>query len=228
MLLKKSFILNTLGAIVISSSVQAQNAPEVIYKIHDVMPIKENNEVVSCDYSVTFYNRAPEMVSNLDLNFSWLDSVIDDQIKEEKKEKFVDSKNKVSGYTGKSKTEEYSSKKISANVSVPPLPSQKQISIKSNIKTDRCFLLLQQPDLTVNKCRYGTSSSEKQAGICKNLFVYVSPEQGDYYTEFKPISYKQEQSQTEEENTKEKEELENIYNKALDSVKRMSKTLSSM
>ena len=47
MLLKKSFILNTLGAIVISSSVQAQNAPEVIYKIHDVMPIKENNEVVS-------------------------------------------------------------------------------------------------------------------------------------------------------------------------------------
>ena len=230
MIFKKTFMLNLLGAMAVSTicSAQETQSPEVIYKIHNVNPIKEDNKIVSCDYSVTFFNRAPEMVSNLSVNFTWQDNIIDEQIKAEKQEKVVDSQSKVTGYTGKSKTEEYTSKKISQNVSVPPLPASKQVSIKLNIKTDRCFLLLQKPELEINSCRYGNANSERNAGACQNMFTYISPAQGDYYSEFKPISYDNEQEEKDLQNQKEKQELEEIYNNALDSVKRINQTLDSM
>lgn len=229
MKLCKTVVLSFVSVIAAGSVCQAQVAePEVIYKIHDVSPVKEDNNVTSCDFSVTFFNRAPKMVSNLELSFSWLDEVIDNQIKAEKQEKVVDANGNVAGYNGKSKTEEYTAKRISVDFSVPPLASNKQVSIKSNIKTDRCFLLLQRPMLAVRNCRYGSSQSEETAGICNNLFTYISPEQGDYYTEFKPISYDQEKQDNEDKAMKEKNELENIYENALSSVKRISESLNAM
>ncbi len=226
---QKIFVMSLFGALSFSNAVQAQNsAPEVIYKIHDVNPIKEDNKIVSCDFSITFFNRAPQMVSNLALNFSWTDDVIENQIKAEKQEKVYDSEGKVAGYNGKSKTEEYTAKKISLDVSVPPLAASKQLSLKSNIKTDRCFLLLQKPELKIVNCNYGNAKSEENAGICNHLFNYISPEQGDYYTEFKPISYDEQKQEMENQAQKEAQELENIYENALNSVRRMSDTLNSM
>lgn len=226
--LHKTFILSLFGAIAVSSAVHAQvGNPEIIYKIHDVTPVKENNETVSCDFSVTLYSRAPQMLSNLSLGFSWLDDVIDNQIKAEKQEQVLDANGNVAGYNGKSQTEEFTPKTIGVDVSVPPLSPSKQISIKSNIKTDRCFLLLQKPILKVLTCRYG-NGTEESIGACNGLFTYISPEQGDYYTEFKPISYDEEKQEIENQAQKEKEELENIYENALDSVKRIGDTLSSM
>lgn len=226
---QKTFVLSLLGALAVSSVSHAQvSNPEVIYKIHDVSPVMEENKIVSCDFGVTLYNRAPQMVSNLSLNFSWQDDVIDEQIKAERQEKVMDENGRVAGYNGKSKTEEFTPKKISVDVSIPPLAASKQISVKSNIKTDRCFLLLQKPTLTVRSCRYGSAQSEETMGVCNNLFNYISPEQGDYYTEFKAISYNQEKQEMEDQAQKEKQELENIYENALSSVRRISDTLNSM
>lgn len=227
--LQKTLVLSLLSFIASGSVCQAQlSNQEVIYKIHDISPVKEDNKVVSCDFSITFFNRSPEMVSNLSLNFSWLDEVVDNQIKAEKQEKVFDANGRIAGYNGKSKTEQFTAKKISVDVAVPPLGSAKQISIKSNIKTDRCFLLMQKPKLMVQNCRYGSTQSEGTAGICKGMFRYISPEQGDYYNEFKPISYDQEKQEQEDLAKKEKQELDNIYENALNSVKRISETLKTM
>lgn len=229
MSLQKTFVLSLLSILAVTTVSKAQETnPEVIYKIHDVTPVKEDNKVVSCDFGITFYNRAPQMVSNLSLNFSWLDEVIDSQIKNEKQEEVLDENGNVAGYDGKSQTEELTPKKISVDVSIPPLAASKQISIKTNIKTDRCFLLLQKPTLGVRSCRYGSEQSEEMNGICNNLFNYISPEQPDYYNDFKDISYDQEKLEMETQAQKEKEELENIYENALDSVKRISDTLQTM
>ncbi len=226
---QKALVLSLAGVCTLASWATAQEkAPEVIYKIHDVTPVEENNKIVSCNYSLTLFNRAPQMVSNLSLNLAWLDEVVDDQIKAEKQEKVYDKDGKVSGYNGKSKTEEYTTKRISTDISIPPLASGKQISLKANIKTDRCFLLLQKPELRVLNCQYGNSRSEANAGVCKNMFRFISSDQGDYYTEFKPISYEQAKQETEQQTQKEKEELENIYTNALSSVNRISDTLKSM
>lgn len=226
---QKTFVLSLLGVLAVSSVSKAQEAtPEVIYKIHDVTPVKEDNKIVSCDFGITFYNRAPQMVSNLSLNFSWLDEVVDNQIKAEKQEKVVDETGNVAGYNGQSKTEEFTPKKISLDVSIPPLAASKQISVKANVKTDRCFLLLQKPILSISSCRYGNTQSEEMMGMCNSLFNYISPEEGDYYTDFKEISYDQEKEDQDAQAQKEKEELESIYENALNSVKRISDTLNSM
>ncbi len=226
---QKTFVLSLLSVLAVTPVCKAQiSNPEVIYKIHDITPVKEDNKIVSCDFSVTLFSRAPQMVSNLSLNFSWLDKVIENQIKEEKQEKVVDEDGKISGYNGKSQTEERTPKRISVDISVPPLVTSKQVSIKTNVKTDRCFLLLQKPTLSIRSCQYGNGQSEENAGVCNRLFTYISPEQGDYYTEFKPVSYDQQKQEMEEQNRKEKDELENIYENALASVKRITDTLVSM
>ncbi len=227
---KKNFVLGLVSALAISAASNAcAGNSEVIYKIHDINPVKEDNEVVSCDFSITFYNRTPQIVSNLSLDIGWLDEVIEEKIKQEKQEQIRDNNGRVSGYSGQSKTEQFTSKMISTNLSVPPLPPSKQISIRAAVKTDRCFLLLDKPELKVNTCKFGSAANvDKAAGACNGLFIFVSPDSGDYYTDFKPITYDEEKQEVEQQNRSEKKELDNIYNNAISSVKRISQTLDTM
>lgn len=227
---KKNFVLSLLSAVALMPVANANaDDAEVIYKIHDINPVKENNDVVSCDFSVTFFNRTPNIVSNLSMDISWLDQVVEDQIKQEKQEKVQNSSGRVSGYSGQSKTEQFTSKTISTALSIPPLPPQKQISIKASVKTNRCFLLLEKPQLQINTCKVGsTANVDKAAGACNNLFVYISPESGEYYNEFKPISYDAEKLETEKQNKSEQKELDKIYNNAVSSVRRINQTLETM
>lgn len=225
---KKKLLSNLVCAMAVSAATNVF-ANEVIYKVHDINPVKEDSEVVSCDFSVTFFNRTSEIVSGLSLDIAWLDEVIDEKIKEEKKEPTRDESGKKSGFSGRSQTEKFTSKTISTNLSVPPLPPQKQISLKATIKSDRCFLLMDNPILKVNSCKFGKKENvDSKAGACNNLFVYISPEKGDYYSEFKPISYDDEKKEIEKKNESEKQEMDALYNNAISSVKRISETLETM
>lgn len=227
---KKIFVLSLVSTLAISvtPNVYASDS-EVIYKIHDVMPVRSDGEVTSCDFSVTFFNRTSQIVSNLSLDISWLDDVIEDKIKDEKKEQIKDDSGRVSGYSGQSKTEQFTSKMISTNLSVPPLPPIKQISLKASVKTDRCFLLLEKPQMKINSCKLGAAANvDKAAGSCNDLFVFISSESGDYFSEFKPISYDEEKKEAEQQNQNEQKELDSLYNNAISSVKRVSQTLDSM
>ena len=227
---RKNIVLGLISALAASAAFNAYAVDEkVTYKIHDVSPVKEDNEVTACNFSVTFYNRTPQIVSDLSLDFSWLDEIVEEKIKEEKKEPVLNDAGKESGYSGKSKTEQYTSKKISTNLSVPPLPPAKQISLKATIKTDRCFLLLDKPILKVNSCKYGAEKNvDRTAGVCNNIFAFISPESGEYYTEFKPITYDEQKKEMEEKQKSEQNELDTLYNNAVASVKRISQTLDTM
>lgn len=227
---RKKIVLGLVGAIAASAAFNAYAVDEkVTYKIHDVSSVKEDNEVTACNFSVTFYNRTPQIVSDLSLDISWLDDVVEERIKEEKKEPVRNAAGSETGYSGQSKTEQFTSKKISTNLSVPPLPPSKQISLKATIKTDRCFLLLDQPQLKINSCKYGSEKNvDRTAGVCNNLFAFVSPESGEYYTEFKPITYDEQKKEIEQQQKTEQKELDTLYNNAISSVKRISQTLDTM
>lgn len=227
---RKKIVLGLVGAMAASAAFNAYAVDEkVTYKIHDVSSVKEDNEVTACNFSVTFYNRTPQIVSDLSLDISWLDDVVEERIKEEKKEPVRNAAGKETGYSGQSKTEQFTSKKISTNLSVPPLPPAKQISLKATIKTDRCFLLLDKPQLKINSCKYGSEKNvDRTAGVCNNLFAFVSPESGEYYTEFKPITYDEQKKEIEQQQKNEQKELDTIYNNAISSVKRISQTLDTM
>lgn len=227
---RKNLILGLVSALAVSAAFNAYAVGEkVTYKIHDVSPVKEDNEVTACNFSVTFYNRSPQIVSDLSLDLNWLDEVVEEKIKEEKNEPVKNGAGATTGYSGQSKTEQYTSKMISTNLSVPPLPPEKQISLKASIKTDRCFLLLDRPQLKINSCKYGAEKNvDRSAGACNNLFVFVSPEEGDYYTDFKPISYEAEKEEIAEKQKTQQNELDTLYNGAVASIKRVSQTLDTM
>ncbi len=228
--LQKNMIMSLFGAMLFMlPKVTHAEQSEVIFKIHDITPVEENGEVKSCSFGVTLYNRTPEMISNLGLNLSWTDDVIAEQIEAEKNEKVYDDKGNVKGYKGQSETEKNTTKKVFVSLSVPPLPQGKQISIKSSINTDRCFLLLQKPTIVVESCNYGSGkNTDKKAGVCKNLFTYVSPNDGEYYSDFKQISYTEEVEDIKNQAEREKKEMEKIYSEALSSVNRISQTLNTM
>ena len=227
---RKNFVFGFIGALALTAAFDVRAASqEVIYKIHDIHPLKDDTEITACEFSLTLFNRSDLTVNNLSLDIGWKDDVIENKIKEEKAEKVVDRNSGVRGYTGQSQTEKFTSKMVSTNVSVPPLQPGKQISVRSKINTDRCFLMMQTPELIVRKCSMGGSGDgDKTAGVCNDLFKYVSPVDGEYYTEFKEISYEEEKAQEIQQNIEEKKELDQLYGNAVSSVRRISETLNSM
>lgn len=227
---KKNFILGVISGLALSAASNAYAvSTEVIYKIHDINPIKEDGEVTSCEFVTTFFNRSYMPVTDITLDIGWKDDVVEDKIRAEKKEKAVDENGASSeGYTGESKTEKFTSKMISTNMSVPPLRPGKQMSVKTTIRTDRCFLLLDKPEIIVRSCLYGDEGNDKTAGVCKNMFKFIAPQSGEYYTEFKDISYDAEKKQAQDESNNEQKELNQLYNNAMNSVKRTTEALKSM
>lgn len=226
----KKLILGTVCGTFLFAAAEARAANEVIYKIHDVNPISEGSDVTGCDFSITLFNRASQIVSNLSVDLSWKDEVIENQINEEKVEKPKNAAemNNNRRTPGDSKTEEFTSKTVSANFNIPPIQPNKQISLKGNVKTDRCFLLMQEPELIVRSCKFGAGNTDTNAGLCKRMFKYISPEDAEYYTDFQAISYSEQRKEDQQLSQDEQKDLDRIYRNALSSVKRISETLNSM
>lgn len=229
--LKKKIVLNLACVLALLTAMDVKAADnEVIYKIHDIKPQKQDNEVVGCEFSATFFNRSNFLISNLSIDIGWTDEVIADKIIQEKKELKTNYRTGDTGYNTQSKTETFTSKTISTNLSIPPMAVSKQISVKGVVKSDRCFLLMEKPQVIVRSCKMGNNSAsdDKTAGLCKDLFTFVSPKDAQYYSDFKAVSYQTAKNMEERRNMDEKKDLDNVYGKAVSSVKRISATLKTM
>jgi hypothetical protein len=163
----------------------------VLFKIHDIVPEKNaNGKVLYCNVGATFFNRTKEDVSNAALTLSWNDDVIGDAIDQEeradKEKRRVDPKAPRPRYS----TAGFTGKVVNTSLKLPPLKVGQQVSLKTKVDTDRCFLLLNDMDVTVNNCgTAGMSERRSRSSGCDNLFSYVSPKMPEYYTEFKETSY---------------------------------------
>lgn len=179
----------------------------VLFKIHDIVPEKNSNgKVLYCNVGATFFNRTKEDISNAALTLSWNDDVIGEIIDKEeradKEMKRVDPKAPRSRYS----TAGFTGKVVNTSLKLPPLKVGQQVSLKTKVDTDRCFLLLNDMDVTVNNCgTAGMGERRSRSSGCDNLFSYVSPKMPEYYTEFKETSY-------DEQMQLENEEVDSLYN----------------
>lgn len=199
---------------------------EIIFKIHDVVPEKNaDGQVVYCNIGATFFNRTKADASNVSLDLVWNDSVIGDIIdiedREEKESRREGSKEPRSRYS----TAGFTSKKVSTLLKLPPIKMNQQITLKAKVDTDRCFILLEDMDISVVSC--GTLSDSTSKGACNNYFRYVSPKLDEYYTEFKEISW--EDQLVEEDNyiAEIQEEVDAIYKDAFDVIDNIVAPLTS-
>lgn len=229
---KKVFGL-ALGAVLATNigSASAQRAvpadddktEELLFKIHDITPVENREgEVIACDFNTTFYNRSSYNLKEAMLDFTWKDTSLEDVIKQEKEEDA--EKQNRNANRAYSETERRTSKDVNIMIEVPAIKPYKQITVNNRINTDRCFLLIEKVDFSVKSCSAEGLSGSRSArrasreSPCSRLFKYVSPEDAQYYLDFKEITPDEENSREEAKKQESKNEADGTYAKTIDAL----------
>lgn len=201
----------------------------ILFKIHDIVPVKNaDGNVVSCDVGATFYNRTDNEASNVALNLIWADEVVADAINQE--ERNAREAKRQNRRTSRYNTATYNSRNVTMSLRLPPMKPYQQITLKSKIATDRCFLLLNDMEVDVTNC--GTASEGKNVSgrvntNCSNLFRYISPKNPEYYSEFKQLSPEEQNAQEQSESDKQKQEINTLYKDTINSITALSRKLTT-
>ena len=227
------------------SSKIASGENVVLFKIHDVTPIKNEDGVLTdCEFGLTLYNRSPKSVDSATIDLSWADegisSVIDD---EDKKENDEIAAGKVNSFTQarQPKTETFETKTLTTSVVLPQIKPFRQVSLKSKIKSDRCFLMIENAEFSFSNCAVSDTSASTGSGRrlvsggrtsgmseCQTLFRFVSPKDPEYYREFQKVSFNEEAAQRLEARKKDIDELEENYNQMMKNLGGVVETLDSI
>lgn len=239
------FLTVLLAGVMSLTAVGVQAADSsVMFKIHDIKSVKNSDNLVeSCEFSTTFYNNSKVTVSNVSLDLVWKDTVVESTIAEEKKEAKTFRGRRVdntSSYRRGVGTDAFTTIELLAPVSLPPLAPGKQITVKNTVKSDRCFMMLENVEVNIKSCRTTGSNQTlgadgAQIGVstsvsenCNGLFKYYSPKDPEFYTDFKPISYDEEAKQEKAKVDRDKEEVGNMHEKALSAVRRVGEVVETI
>ncbi|MBE6452506.1 MAG: hypothetical protein E7012_03335 [Alphaproteobacteria bacterium] len=200
----------------------------ILFKVHDIMPVKDaDGRVTSCELGATFFNRSKGEVTNTELNLTWTDDVVVDAINQEERnarENKRANRKDVPRYS----TASANSKDVVLNLRLPPLKANQQVTLKSKINTDRCFLLLNDLDVDVINCSstiVNNGKKEIDKSACKELFRFVGPKSQEYYYEFKEISIDEAIIQDDNKIESKKNELNSLYEDTIKSLNNASKKL---
>lgn len=201
----------------------------VLFKVHDIVPVKNaDGNVVACDVGATFYNRTANEIRNASLNLVWTDEVIGETINQEERDA-KEARRANRKNTARYNTSSYTGKNIVLKLRLPPLKSYQQVTLKSKVGTDRCFLLLNDMEVDILNC--GGSSGDKKAkgpavqSSCEGLFTYVSPKSPEYYNDFQAISVVEQNAQENAALLTKKDAMYNAYQDALKQFDALNKTL---
>ena len=229
----------------------------VLFKIHDVASLKNDDGVITeCEFSLTLYNRSPKYIDGATIDLTWVDEGVSSVIEEEEKKDIEDvaaGRDKVRRMK-LPKTENFVSKDLTASVNLPSIKPFRQVSLKSKIKSDRCFLMIEDATYTFSSCNVsdtGSSNTNKnpsagnairlnssilaQSGSsvgggseCDNLFRFVSARDPEYYREFQKVSFNEEASQRQESRAKDLKEFEDNYGKIMENLNDAVTTLEGI
>ncbi len=216
--------LLVLGASLVAGSVRAED--NVLFKLQDIVPVKNADGLVtSCDFGATFYNRSNVELASATLTLVWQDDVVADAIDQEARNEREDrrlNKNTSSRY----KTSSLSNKDVKLTLKLPPLKPHQQVSLKSKVATERCFLLLNDVDIRVSNCRTSTTSENGNRNSsnsgCQDLFKFVTINNPEYYSEFKEVSDADLQSAEYSQLEQKKNDLQSLYNDTLNEINRVT------
>ena len=215
------------GCVCASASWAADDV--VLFKIHDVTPVENADGLTaSCKYGITFYNRSSYTLKNARLSLSWQDEGISKVIEEEKQ----DTKNNRNSRSKKSETEAITPNTVVSAITISNLGPKQQKSFQQTLNSDRCFLLMGNVNFTAGDCSVASSGENSEnpysGDQCSSFFQFVSPENPEYYRDFGPISYTQEKTNAAEERTKDRSEINKLYEETLSEFNKVKSTLAEI
>ena len=218
-----STLMLACAAMITSANAQTQEDTTkpraVLFKLHDIKPVLNADGIIThCDFVTTFYNRSTSSLKQAQVEFGWTDEVsaqyFNDDIKiENQAQPSANSRNKK-------EVEKLGD--ITTVVDMPSLGSYKQVSVKSSVKSEKCFLLLGNMKYRVNSCALissetSDSASRRRANTtaapseCAQLFEYVDLNNPEYHDEFKEISYSEQERITDDNKKQDVKELDTSY-----------------
>lgn len=237
-----------LSCSLLAVSAQAQENEEpttkpraVLFKVHDIKPVENQDGVVThCDFLVTFYNRSTESLRQAKLDMSWRDEVSDRYVISDDDIKAapvvpVNQRNTRGGQLVMSD--------IATSVDMPALGSYKQATVKGSVKTEKCFLLLDNLDFNVAACsvigkednttqapsnRRGRVAATRNTSECANMFQYVDSKNPEYYDEFKNISFSEQERLLKDEKKQDTSDIESTYENTVKNFDRANSILSNI
>lgn len=204
----------------------------ILFKVHDVKPVKNSKgeEVNACDFYVTFYNRSDKDINGAQLDLTWVDNSLIDVIDAEKEKSAEKHKNGEDVDADFSYTQNGNPLQLTASIDMPAIKSYKQITVRQSLKTDRCYILLDDLSINVKSCavKKTDGNSFNSSDACKGLFRFVSQENPEYYTDFKPVSYTMRKNSDIKERAGQEKEMEEQYKKAVKSMDALTQTLAEI
>ena len=216
-------------------SVQAAD-DAILYKIHDVKPIKNDaGALVGCDYNATFFNRTSSNLKSADINLVWFDDTVNAMAQQEQKknEQASSNRNTRNKKSNQKVPESSSVASISSSIQLANLAPAQQKTVHAKISSDRCFLLIGDVSLAASNCDVAAAdnasgSSFKGNQGCSGLFKFVPASDPQYYSEFKQISPEEEKVQQENTRIEQRNKINQAYGETLAQFKKVTEALNAI
>lgn len=209
----------------------------VLFKIHEIKPVTNPEGVVTdCDFLVTFYNRTNKGLRPAKIDMGWTDNVSNRyMIETEYKEEAPTIK--VERYSNRQENEKLGD--ILTSVDMPSLGSYKQATVKASVKTEKCFLLLDNVSYRVASCSIVENEEENNtarrrsarsgaSAECANLFEYVDSSNPEYHDEFKNISFSEQERLMLEDRKQDVSTLESSYEGIVKNFEKVEQIISNI
>lgn len=208
-------------------------ADAVIFKVHDISPVSDEGVVTGCDFTVTLYNRTAINFRTFTINMQWKDAV-DERFKFNRYVESVlgaDEAAKQKDFLGEDSTD----KPLQTAITVNAFGADKQISVRSHVNNEKCYLMLSKADFNVSPCdiarsidtagSFGVGAENKE---CTSLFQLVDTSNPEYFGQFKKISATEIAEQSKAAESKELSDIDIVISKIVENLGTSDKTLTNI
>lgn len=228
-------LLHTLSAVVICFSVNdvkaqvsdgdkadSSKANAIIFRIEDIKPVTNDEGLVdSCSFVLTAYNRMSKGVQEADISLKWVDNISG---------KYAIKDGEIAVNKGAAAQTVVQTSMLIKNIS-----PKSQKSFAGKVDTNKCFLLFDNLEYTVNHCmNVGDKVDVKDSKIvsreagCTNNFDYISSTNPEYYSEFKDVPESVVEMQNEAEKKNELAKINEQYDVIMGDFSKVSKILAEI
>jgi hypothetical protein len=125
------------------------------------------------------------------------------------------------------------SKPLATKITVNAFGSDKQVSIRSHVDSDKCYLMLSNAEYKVSPCDIVRSidneaTKDVSGKECTQLFQFVNTSNPEYFGQFKNISATDIAEQEKVIETNELADIDDVINKVVENLETSDKTLNSI
>ena len=191
---------NQAGKTTDSATAEETSKPEaILFRVENITPITNKEGVTDeCGYILTVYNRSDRPLKEAKLVLTWVDNLSGKYRLKENQLKVISGEKAVSY--------------INSEITLDGVAPHKQKSFEQKVKTDKCYLLLDNTKFNVTSCNV-EGLSKVEGETCQSLFNYIDSKNPEYYSEFKDVPASVLEKQAEDEKKQELSKIDETIGK---------------